>query len=55
MCADFALPIKMSLSQPTSFLAFTLPILYTIALGKSELVAGGALLPAEVKPWQLDS
>lgn len=27
-CTAFALPIKMSLSQPTSFLIFTLPVLF---------------------------
>ena len=31
-CLDFALPIKLSLSQSTSFLTFTLPILFPMAL-----------------------
>ena len=33
VCVTFAVPIKLSLSQPTSFLIFTLPIFSPIPLG----------------------
>ena len=38
-CVAFALPIKLSLSQPTSFCTFTLLILSPIPLGESERAA----------------
>jgi len=44
----FALPIKPSLSQSTSFLTFTLPILSLILPVGKRLC--GAYLPAGVKP-----
>ena len=42
-CAAFALPIKLSLSQPTSFLTCTLPILSPIPLRGSERAAAWCL------------
>ena len=39
VCAAFALPVKLSLSQPTNFLTFTLLILSPIPLGASEQAA----------------
>ena len=38
-CTAFALPIKLSLSQPMSFLTFTLPILFPIPLVGNEQAA----------------
>lgn len=35
-CAAFALPLKLSLSQPVNFLTFTLPVLSLILLQRSE-------------------
>jgi len=35
-CVAFALPIKQSVSQPTSFLTFTLPIIFPIPLWGGE-------------------
>jgi len=49
----FALSIKLSLSQPMSFLTFTLPILSPIPLwGTVSEYLHGAQLPASVKPQQ---
>lgn len=39
MCVAFDLPVKVPLSQPTSFLTFVLLILCPIALGESERAA----------------
>ena len=39
-CTAFALPIKLSLTQPTCFLTFTLPILSLIPPGAGERAAG---------------
>jgi len=36
---SFTLPVRMSLSQPISFLTFTLPNLSRILVGRSEEVA----------------
>lgn len=47
-CAAFAFPIRLSLSQPTSSLTFTLPILSPIPPGGSQLC--GADSPAGDKP-----
>lgn len=41
MCVAFSLRIKRSLSQPTTFLAFTVLILSTITLEESEQKAVG--------------
>jgi len=40
LCVAFALPINLSLSQPTSFLTFTLSIFSFIPLQGSEQPAG---------------
>jgi len=48
----FALPVKLSLSQPTSFLTFTLP-LFTME-GVSRWLCGAWLL-AGVKPRHLQT
>lgn len=39
-CAAFALPLKVSLPQPMSFLTFTLPVLSPMLLQRSEWVLG---------------
>lgn len=53
-CADFAFPNELSLSQPASFLIFTLQILSTIPPGGREGVNGlGAKLLVGVKPQQV--
>jgi len=51
VCTAFALPLKLSSSQPTSFPTFTLPILAPIPLGGSERVAVRSL-PTGVKQRQ---
>jgi len=48
----FALPIKLSLSQPMSFLTFTVPILWPIPLWGNDWGAGCCLVwPTGFKPW----
>lgn len=48
-CAVFALPIKLPLCQPMSFLTITLPVLSPVQGKRSEKLCG-ALLPAGAKP-----
>ncbi|GAB0196687.1 hypothetical protein GRJ2_002134000 [Grus japonensis] len=52
----FALPVKLSFSQPTSFLTFALLILSHILLGGVSERLRGAELPAGVKPrhWRFN-
>lgn len=45
----FALPIKLSLSQPTSFITFTFLILSPSHMGRVSKQLCGAKLPARVK------
>ena len=52
-CAAFAFPIKLSLSQPTSFLTLTLPILSPIPWRGASERLGGAELAAGVKPREM--
>jgi len=51
-CASFALPIKLSLSQHTSFLTFTLPVLSPSPQGGVSERLHGAELLAGVNPQQ---
>ena len=44
-CAVFALPIKLSVSQPSSVLTFTLPILFPIPLWGASSSVGLSCLP----------
>jgi len=48
----FVLPIELSLSQPMSFLTFTLPIRSLIPPGEMRQTLGEAELPTGIKPWQ---
>ena len=51
--ASFALPTKLSLSQPRSFLTFTLPSLSPTPLGESERLCRAKLLTG-IKSQELD-
>ena len=44
-CAAFALPIKLCVSQPSTVLTFTLPILFPIPLGGASGSVGLSCLP----------
>ena len=50
-CAAFALPIKLSLSQPTSFLTFTFLILSPIPLGQSPILCPHFITTREGWGW----
>lgn len=52
LCVAFASAIKLSLSEPMSFLTFSLPVLFPFPLGRVCVTEHlcGALLLAGVKP-----